>query len=84
MLERGRTDSVRGGTFEESRGRSRGVSERRSPRARPVQVPVHDYDEYIQAAKRLEGEGLVEKGSSDYATLRATEKGRKAIRGFRE
>jgi hypothetical protein len=48
------------------------------------QVPVHDYDEYIEAAKRLEGEGLVEKGSSDYATLRATEKGRKAIRGFRE
>jgi hypothetical protein len=46
------------------------------------QVPVHDYDEYIQAAKRLEGEGLVEKGSSDYATLRATEKGRKETEAF--
>jgi hypothetical protein len=45
--------------------------------------PGHDYDEYIEAAKRLEGEGLVESGTSDYATLRATEKGRKAIRGFR-
>jgi hypothetical protein len=46
--------------------------------------PGDDYDEYIEAAKRLEGEGLVEKGTSDYATLRATEKGKKAIKGFRE
>ncbi len=46
--------------------------------------PGDDYDEYIEAAKRLEGEGLVEKGTSDYATRRATEKGRKVIRGFRE
>jgi hypothetical protein len=45
--------------------------------------PGDDYDEYMEAAKRLEGEGLVESGTSDYATLRATEKGRKAIRGFR-
>ena len=37
MLERGRTDSVRGGSFEESRGLSSGVSEGRSPRARPVE-----------------------------------------------
>ena len=43
-----------------------------------------NYEEYIEAAKRLEGEGLVESGTSDYATLRATEKGTKAIRGFRE
>ena len=46
--------------------------------------PGDDYEEYIEAAKRLEGEGLVERGTSDYAALRATEKGRKAIRGFRE
>ena len=46
--------------------------------------PGDDCDEYIEAAKRLEGEGLVEKGTSDYATLKATEKGRKALRGFRE
>jgi hypothetical protein len=48
------------------------------------QGPGQDYDENIEAAKRLESEGLVETGTSDYATLRATEKGRKAIRGFRE
>ena len=48
------------------------------------QEPGHDYDEYIEVAKRLESEGLVETGTSDYALLRATEKGRKAIRGFRE
>ncbi len=46
--------------------------------------PGDDYEEYLEAAKRLEGEGLVEKVTSQYATLRATEKGRKAIRGFRE
>ncbi len=46
--------------------------------------PGEDYEEYIEAAKRLEGEGLVERGTSDYATLRATEKGRKALKGFRE
>src|SRR5215216_5176607 len=46
--------------------------------------PGDNYEEYIEAAKRLEGEGLVESGTSDYATLRATEKGTKAIRGFRE
>ena len=46
--------------------------------------PGDDYEEYIKAAKRLEGEGLVERGTSDYATLRATEKGKKAISGFRE
>ena len=43
-----------------------------------------NYEEYIEAAKRLDGEGLVESATSDYATLRATEKGTKAIRGFRE
>ena len=46
--------------------------------------PGEDYEEYIEAAKRLEDEGLIGRGTSDYATLRATEKGRKAIRGFRE
>ena len=46
--------------------------------------PDDDYEEYIEAAKRLEDEGLVERGTSDYATLRATEKGRKALKGFRE
>ncbi len=46
--------------------------------------PGDHYDEYIEAAKRLEGEGLIERGTNDYATLRATEKGRRAIRGFRE
>jgi hypothetical protein len=45
--------------------------------------PGDDYDEYIEAAKRLEGEGLIERGTSGYALLRATEKGRKAIKGFR-
>ena len=30
------------------------------------------------------GEGLVESSTSDYATLKATEKGRKALKGFRE
>ena len=43
-----------------------------------------NYEEYIEAVKRLEGEGLAESGTGDYATLRATEKGTKAIRGFRE
>ena len=46
--------------------------------------PGDDYEEYIEAAKRLEGEGLVESSTSDYATLRATEKGKKALKGFRE
>ena len=46
--------------------------------------PCDNYEEYIEAAKRLEGEGLVERGTSDYATLKATEKGRKALKGFRE
>ena len=44
----------------------------------------NNYEEYIEAAKRLEGEGLVESTTSDYATLKATEKGRKALKGFRE
>jgi len=47
------------------------------------EAPGDDYEEYIEAAKRLEGEGLVESGTSDYATLRATEKGKKALEGFR-
>ena len=46
--------------------------------------PGDNYEEYIEAAKRLEGEGLVERGTSDYSTLRATEKGKKALEGFRE
>jgi hypothetical protein len=46
--------------------------------------PGDNYEEYIEAAKRLEGEGLVESTTSDYATLKATEKGRKALKGFRE
>jgi hypothetical protein len=44
----------------------------------------YDRDEYTEAAKRLEGEGLVETGTSEYATLRATEKGRRAIGGCRD
>jgi hypothetical protein len=46
--------------------------------------PGEEYEEYLEAVKRLAGEGLVERGTSDYATLKATQKGRKALEGFRE
>ena len=41
-----------------------------------------DYEEYIEAAKRLEGEGLVESSTSDYATLRPRRRERKHSRAF--
>jgi hypothetical protein len=61
------------------------MEERRKPDDRPVSYCTHEpgdgYNGYVEAAGRLK---TSRERLATYAALRATEKGRKAIRGFQE